>query len=494
MKTLNKILITSLAGLSLLTGCEKFLDKPLQENLTQESFPKTASDALLATNAAYSTLRTWAYNSGGFPLLDIMSDDASKGSNPDDASSELNPFDNFTFTTTASGLGGWWSTLYQGIRRANVVIEKVPDIEMDESLKFRYLGEAHFLRGLYYFDLVRAWGDVPIVTESSPPLKVGKSDKSLVYSLIIDDFTFAMQHLPLKKEYAAADNGRATRGAAKAYLAKVYLFQQDFFNAEKYALEVIDSADYSLEPNFADANSEAGENGPESIFEVGALNFENTYGNQYANTQGVRGNPNRGWGFNRPTINLQNSFEADDPRKDATIIFLGETIDGVYIEGDGQTPDVTTDDLGNTIEIECYNQKVWIDGTNTATQFGYNRRLLRYADVLLIAAEALNENNKPAQALVYVNEVRARARGGNPAILPDITETNKDALRDLILDERRHELAMEGHRFWDLVRTGKASSVLGPLGFTSPKNDYLPIPQSEIDISQGSLIQNPNWQ
>ncbi len=113
--------------------------------------------------------------------------------------------------------------------------------------------------------------------------------------------------------------------------------------------------------------------------------------------------------------------------------------------------------------------------------------------MLLIAAEALNENNKPADALVYLNKVRERARQGNNAILPDITTTEKNALRNSILNERRHELAMEGHRFWDLVRTNKAAEVLGPLGFVTGKNELLPIPQSEIDISQGSLKQNPNW-
>jgi hypothetical protein len=113
--------------------------------------------------------------------------------------------------------------------------------------------------------------------------------------------------------------------------------------------------------------------------------------------------------------------------------------------------------------------------------------------VLLIAAEAMNENNKPGDALLYLNEVRRRARQGNNSILPDITETGKNALRDIIIEERRHELAMEGHRFWDLVRTGKAASVLGPLGFEAGKHELFPIPQNEIDISQGSLEQNPNW-
>jgi hypothetical protein len=182
-------------------------------------------------------------------------------------------------------------------------------------------------------------------------------------------------------------------------------------------------------------------------------------------------------------------FETDDPRKEATIAFLGEIIDGVKILGDGNTPDITyADPPANTIvkEIECYNQKVWIPGTSTAEQWGHNRRLIRYAEVLLMAAEALNENNKPGEALVQLNKVRERAR-------PDITTTDKAALRDIILEERRSELAMEGHRFWDLVRTGKAATVLGPLGFQTGKHEKFPIPQTEIDISQGTITQNPGW-
>jgi hypothetical protein len=126
-------------------------------------------------------------------------------------------------------------------------------------------------------------------------------------------------------------------------------------------------------------------------------------------------------------------------------------------------------------------------------QFGHNRRILRYADILLIAAEAMNENGKSIQALPYLNQVRARARGGNASILLDVTDTNKDSLRDKILKERRVELALEGHRFFDLVRTGKAQQVLGSLGFVSGKHEVLPLPQNEIDLSQGALTQNPNW-
>jgi len=493
MKTTLKISILLLPFLFITSGCEEFLQKDPQGELTQEEFPVSQSDALLATNAVYSTIREWGYHSGGYPILDIMSDDANKGSNPNDQLPTVGPYDKFSHTTTQDGLDRWWSTLYEGIKRANVVITKVPPIQMDTVLRNRYVAEAKFLRGLYYFDLVRAWGGVPMITSLNPPLKVERSTKEEIYDLIVSDLLYAAKNLVERSAQGNEETGRVTRGAAKSLLAKVYLFQGDFVNAEKYALEVINSDEYELEAFFADANSKLGEHGVESIFEVGAMEVEGSSGDQYANTQGVRGSPNRGWGFNRPSLDLRNSFEPGDPRLDATIIDLGETLDGVLILGDGTTPDETLDALNNVIEVECYNQKVWYPGTNTITQWGHNRRLIRYADVLLIAAEALNENNKPAEALLYLNQVRERARGGNISILPDITETNKNALRDIILNERRHELAMEGHRFWDLIRTGKASSVLGPLGFVTGKHELLPIPQNEIDIAQGTLTQNPNW-
>lgn len=491
MKKTTIILV--ILSLGLFQGCEDFLELNPQGQLTQESFPTTAADAMLATNAAYSSLRGWNYHSGGFPIMDIMSDDAHKGSNPADGVNTIGPYDTFTITTTQDGLDRWWTSLYQGIKRANVVIEKVPSIDMDANLRDRYLAEARFLRGLYYFDLVRAWGGVPLITTTTPALQVPRASQDDIYDLIEGDLLFAVQYLPEKSAYGEADLGRASKGAAKSLLAKMYLFQHDYVNAEIYSLEVIGSFEYDLEPVFVNANGKDGEHGIESVFEIGAMEVEGSVGNQYANTQGVRGTPNRGWGFNRPTLDLRYNFEEQDPRLKGTIIDLGDVIDGILILGDGTTPDETFDENDNLIEVECYNRKVWIPGTSTNTQFGHNRRLIRFSDVLLMAAEALNENNKPEQALVHLNRVRERARQGNEEILPDVTTTDKDQLRDLIIQERRMELALEGHRFWDLVRTGKAAEVLGPLGFITGKHELFPIPQTEIDISQGTLTQNPNW-
>lgn len=497
MKTTKYIIVLIPAFLILLTtpGCKKFLDKSPQGEMTQEVFPTTAADALNATNAAYTTLREWNYHSGGYPITDIMSDDARKGSNPSDQASTVGPYDTFTITPTQDGLDRWWNQLYVGVKRCNVVIEKVPLISMDQALKTRYLAEARFVRGLIYFDFVRAWGGVPLVTTLTPPLHLPRASKEEVYAQIIADLEFAAASLPERSEYEGKDMGRATKGAANAFLARVALWMHDFENAEKYAMLVINSTQYGLEPVYTDACGVNGQNGPEAIFEIGALPYDGTEngGNQYGNTQGVRGSPNRGWGFNRPSIDLRNSFEQGDPRYMGTVINLNDTIDGVVILGDGTTPDVTKDDKGNIIEIECYNRKVWVPGDNTSTQWGHNRRMMRYSDVLLVAAEALNENGKSSQALTYLNMVRERARQGNPAILPDITTTVKSELSDIIFNERRHELAMEGWRFWDLVRTGRAAAAMAPLGFIAGKNELLPIPQSEIDNSQGTLTQNPNW-
>ncbi|MDP2723399.1 MAG: RagB/SusD family nutrient uptake outer membrane protein [Bacteroidales bacterium] len=497
MKSIRNIglltLVILLAGS--FNGCQKFLDSELQGQLTQDSYPTTASDALLATNAAYQTTRDWYYHSGGYPILDFMSDDAHKGSNPNDQLATLGPYENFTFTTTQDGLDRWWATLYLGIKRSNVVIEKVPDIAMDEVLKNRYLAEARFLRGLYYFDLVRAWGGVPLVLTLETPSKMARSTADEVYQQIIDDLTFSIDFLPKKSEYKSTDAGRATKGAAQSLLGKVYLFRKDFVNAVVYFQDVINSNEYDLEADFVNVCGVGGENGVESVFAVGALQVEGTEngGNQYANTQGVRGTPNKGWGFNRPSEDLRNSFETNDPRLELTIIDVGQVIDGITILGDGTTPDITTDENGVVIERECYNRKIWVPGTTTISEWGHYRRLILYADVLLMYAEALNENNNPGQALIYLNMVRERARAGNPDILPDITTSDKEALRTSIYNERRCELAMEGIRFWDLVRTDRATQVLGPLGFVTGKNELLPIPQNEIDISQGALIQNPNW-
>ncbi|MEL6557728.1 MAG: RagB/SusD family nutrient uptake outer membrane protein [Bacteroidota bacterium] len=489
MKTI-KILFACAVLMSFSTGCSDFLEVSPQNQLTQSSFPSNEADALAATNAVYQVLREANYHRGFYPIDDIMSDDALKGSSPGDQSGNLGPFDTFDFAPTNIFLNGWWGALYLGVRRANVVINRVPDVEMDEALKLRYLGEARFLRALYYSDLARGYGGVPLITSDQPDLSALRSTLDETYALIEDDLLFAIDALPEKSDFGNNDLGRATKGAAKALLSRVYLYMKQFDKAAALADEVVASAQYNLEPVYFDAFRTGFEHGAESVFEIGGIGIEGTSGggNEYVASQGVRGTPNQGFGFNRPSLDLINSFEVDDPRMQATVIFLGETIDGILILGDTGTPDVTPDG-----QPETYNQKTWTGSVIPAGSRAHNRRLIRYAEVLLNGAEAHAEEGNIPQALAYLEMVRIRAREGNASILPEITETNPTALLDLIFQERRHELAMEGFRFWDLVRSGRASEVLGPLGFQSNKNELLPIPQSEIDISEGRLKQNDGW-
>jgi hypothetical protein len=200
--------------------------------------------------------------------------------------------------------------------------------------------------------------------------------------------------------------------------------------------------------------------------------------------QGVRSVPRGGWGFNVPTTDLANSYEAGDPRKDATIIFRGET-----------TPE--GDNIPNTVPNPMYNQKSYVPFTDPSNQdcnegSEQNIRVIRYAEVLLMNAEAANETGNQTLAKQSLNAVRARARGGNNAILPDITTTDQATLRTAIWEERHHELAMEFDRYFDVIRQGRAQQIFGPKGWTE-KYTVWPIPQNEIDLSAGVLTQNPGF-
>lgn len=450
-----------------------------------------------ATNAAYQILREGAYHRGFYPIDDIMSDDARKGSNPGDQAAELLPYDTYDHTTTSVFTSTWWRALYQGIRRANLVIERVPRVEMEPSLKARYLAEGRFLRALFYFDLVRAFGEVPLITTSTPSPGAVRSPVEEVWRLINQDLRIAIEGLDEKSGQPTSDYGRATVGAAQALLGRAYLYQEQYDSAAFFSLAVINSMEYDLEPDFDNVHSQDFEHGIESIFEIGGIGEPGgtiAGANQYTLSQGVRGTPNRGFGFNRPSLDLINSFETDDPRMESTVIFLGEVLDGIEIIGDPGTQDEVRDENDNLIEIETYNQKIWVPGTTVFSNQAHNRRLIRFAEVLLNAAEALNEEGRSAEALPYLNRVRERAREGNALILADILTTDQDQLRELILTERRHELALEGFRFWDVVRMGKGVEIFGSLGFQSGKHELLPIPQAERDITNGLLTQNPGWE
>ncbi|RYZ31331.1 MAG: RagB/SusD family nutrient uptake outer membrane protein, partial [Sphingobacteriales bacterium] len=276
-----------------------------------------------------------------------------------------------------------------------------------------------------------------------------------------------------------------TKGAALSLHAKAAMYQKKW--AEVLALtNQVMTMGYDLFPDYEKQFRVENENNVESVFEI-----QNTYlpGNcdasnsQYSQVQGVKGIRGGGWGFNVPTAELASAYEPNDPRRDATIIFRGETTpQGDAIPATGVNP--------------RFNQKSYVPFSRyveCSEGSEQNVRVIRFAEVLLMNAEAANELNNLTQARTSLNRVRARARGGNPAVLPDVTANDQATLRTAIWRERRVELAMEFDRFFDVIRQGRGKEVFGPKGFTENKNELMPIPQAEIDISAGLLTQNPGY-
>lgn len=487
----SQIIKISLLTTLLLGGCkDDYYNIQPRGELTAENFFKTEEHALLATNAIYNVLRNWEIHVFAFMgCTDIISDDADKGSEPNDALFLLD-IDNLAFDAGNVAPVTLWQGYYRAIFRANIAIERIPEVVGNEALKKRLIAEAKFLRAYFYFNLVRWYGDVPLITKqlTQNDFKQSRAKTADVYAFIVANLREAIDALPEKSKYAGEDLGRATKGAARGLLSKVYLTQKDYPNAEKYAIEVINSNEYSLLADYGKIFTREGENSTESIFEVqSAVNDERVDGgSQYNEVQGVRGSPNLGWGFNRPSDSFILEFEPGDPRREATILYEGEVLpDGSAIV-----------EKNPRVFNARFNQKAWVPKHAGENGSGPgNIRLLRYADVVLIAAEALNENGKTAEALKNLNLVRKRARGSSPTLLPDVTLTDKVKIREAIWHERRVELGLEQQRWFDLLRTGQAETAMKKNGknFIKNKHELLPIPQTEIDLSAGTLTQNPGY-
>jgi hypothetical protein len=478
-----------LATTLLISSCKKsFLDVDPQGQQPSAEFWQSADDATKSVNAIYANLRTW--ENVAFPALvieSVGSDEAEKGSAPNDATF-WNLYDTFTVTSTEGSLQGFWTGQYQNINLCNQVLDNVPGIEMDENLKARFLAEAKFVRAYSYFRLVRAYGDVPLrltVPKDATEYNIQRAPKDQVYAQIEKDLSEAATVLPVS--YAAADLGRATKGAAMGLHAKVALYQKKWNDVLTLTNQVM-GAGYTLFPDFERSFRYNNENNSESVFEVQAELLPGNAGasnSQYSQVQGVANVPGGGWGFNVPTAALASAFEPNDPRRDATIIFSGET-----------TPQ--GDVIPTTVPNPMYNQKsyvpfsVRVSGFNEGAQ--QNIRVLRFADVLLMNAEAANELGDAGKALSSLNMVRARARGANPVtVLPPVTATDQASLRTAIYKERQVELAMESDRYFDVIRQGRAAEVFGPKGWKANKNEVWPVPQTEIDLSGGLLTQNPGY-
>lgn len=513
-KILYKTTLGLAASMLLFTGCKKsFLEVPPQGQLTvdQALIDPAAADKLVG--GVYNTLYLQGTVGLKFVILgDVTSDDADKGSTAGDPGFDGIFLDVFTHTPNTGIFNDVWNENYRGIARANQALNILNAGTYEETIKKRLIGEVRFLRAMYYFNLVREFGGVPKITRVPDASEANSNEfqtrasKDTIYKVITDDLLYGVDNLPIKGD-AGSQVGRATKGSAQALLSKVYLYQENWQGAYDMSLAVMNSGKYNLVTDYAKmfrekASSalEGGVNNIESIFEV--QTGPNKTGTtcdainpNYSNFQGPRGSfpvntvngqsytaGDLGFGLNNPSANLAASYEAGDTRRAATIIFTSNATtttlwDGFIIP---KQPDVANERYNYKGYHSPFLETNGCNGINDKDNKPKNIRLIRYAEVLLINAEAATHIGQ--DALTPLTKVRARAG------LTTTTATLADVWK-----ERRVEMAMEADRFFDLVRTGRAAAVLGPLGFQSNKNEVFPIPQVQRDLSGGRLSQNAGY-
>lgn len=486
-KTHRFSLSFALTASLLLSACSNFLEVQPVSVASEAAFYRTSQDAVVATNGCYNALLDIYRGSTLWLFTEVMADDAT---DPDVA------IDNFTFDATNGNVETFWRLHYVGIARCNTLIGRIADIPMDQALKNRLQLEARYLRAYYYFNLVRLYGDVPLILEEVKGQAIAfpaRSTTADVYRQIAADLT-AAEALPVS--YPISETGRATRGAAKALLAKVYLTQRNWQQAATKAREVMDLGAYRLLANYADVFTVQNRNSAESIFEIqfgrgGQVGTGNPvtgfFFQQFAPAgsgdivTGVAGS--NGEGRMIPTAEFVNLFDGNDPRRDASVRTF-------YVRTTGNRRDTVR--INHTVKyLDPQATAAGGGASGNGSENGW--RTLRYADVLLMYAEALNElgGGNPL-AFEAVNQVRQRARGTNPAtVLPDLAGLDQAALREAIYRERRTELGLEGHRWFDLARTGRALNALASRNI-QPRNLLLPIPQRERDLNP-NLTQNTGF-
>lgn len=490
-------------AITMFSGCSKFLDrKPLKATL--DDLNQGGLEGQIY--ALYGAIRNGDIAGqafGGIPWLAMhgfRADDSEKGSSASDGADWGVIFDQFQYQKDHWAPTIYWDQHYVLIGLANTALQIADSLNLNDAASMTNRAEARFFRAFAYFDLVRTYGEVPKIDfriYSAADGKKPKSSVAQIYQLIDADLNFAIQNLPPNWNNASGTSrfpGRLTSYSAIALSAKTKLYRQDWGGALSLCKQIINSGNYSLYADYFKLFTEAGENSGESLFEIQAYigpNGTNNLFSWYGIAQGVRGAGvwDLGWGWNTPTQTLVDSYESGDPRKDQTILYSGQS-DGVYGRVLPSFP---------TIPRLYWNKKVYPEPTMQSStgsrQAGWvNQRELRYADVLLMAAEAANElggATNSSDAITWINMVRKRARG-NASVLPNLVFTTQAQLRTDIKRERRSELAMEGERFFDLVRWGDAATVLSAAGYQN-KHRYYPIPQAAIDFAGGVLVQNPEW-
>ncbi len=487
MKKYQYITLASVLIVLILGSCKKdWLEVPPEGQITPEGYYSTPQRAEEIVNAIYNNMLQWdEHTFSWIGMSSITSDNADKGSSDGDTGTDKDKMQNFTYSATDLSINEVWVANYRGITRANQALDVLPGVALEDAFKHRLIGEARFLRAYFYFNLVRCYGGVPLIDKVVDPtdqeelakLNV-RATEDEIYSLIIADLNYAKDSLYSKSELDSRDLGRATTGAARGLLAKVYMYRGEWQKVFDLTNEIITSNEYKLVDDYATIWREVGENNDESLFEVQAVGGPINLGIQgYMVTQAVRGQ--FGWGFNSPSESLDNAYEEGDPRREATIIYPSDTMwDGTVIIANPDNPRYNEKAYVSRTE-ETYNGSDW--------ESNKNLRILRYAEVLLLNAESANELSNPAKAKESLNKVRSRVE------LADITTSDQGDLRMAIWHERRVELAMEHDRFFDVVRQGRATELFGPLGFTAGKNELFPVPQTQIDISGGTLSQNPGY-
>ena len=501
MKTIknNKFTLVALVLLTLgLYSCtDKFLDEEENYLIDSEGYFNSEDDYYMALVGAYDLLQATYVNN---LLGEIASDNTLCGGESATDVVGFQQIDDMTHTPVNANLRDIWNWMFAGVKRTNYFLEFQNNIEFDGRVQM--VAEVRFLRAYFHFELVKWFGGIPVKDYANALEGGGKrfspgDETSIprysveeVYALIESDLIFAANNL----DYTTPQVGRVTKGAAQALLGKAYLYQDKFSDAATVLGNLIDNGPYQLVDDYSEIFENDGENGVESVFEVQNSDGEGagfdclqcSEGNVAVGFMGIRNHTgptyDSGYSFNVPTQEAYDNFDNDDTRKDVSILDIvvwAEETEATYVEGYEHTGFYNRKYLPRKGDQNIGDQNL----TNPN-----NYRAIRYADVLLMAAEANNRGNlDETKALAYLNQVRERAFGDSS----HNSSATGAALTDAILDERRHELLGEGHRFFDLVRTGRAAQAIE--GFVAGKHELFPIPFQEIQFSAGNWDQNPNY-
>lgn len=490
---MKKLIYSLIITVLVLTGCgEGFLDRAPLDSINTSNYPQNEEDLVALVNGAYQPLQWPKLYNMRMWTSDIFAGNSVVGAAGGSDGIETQDLANFVTSTDNQGVLDIWRGPWPGILRCNNVLKVAADLDIDQDIKERSMGEAYFLRAHYYFILVRFFGDVPLITEPQSPgddLRVKREDKSLVYDQIIGDLQNAMEMLPERSSYSTIDIGRASKGAAAGMLAKVYLTLGNYQEVIPLC-NLVETLGYQLNADYADNFDPLNGNSIESLFEVqynsdGGYDFwSNENQASWTSTfMGPRGSGMvaGGWGWNQPTQEFVDCYEPGDLRKDVSILYDG-------------CPDFEGEQYKGSYSFTGYNVRKFLVPKSVSASYDnspVNFPVLRYADVLLMKAEALNETDDADVALAPLNLVRQRAG------LAPLSGLNHEQCRAAIIKERRIELAFEGQRWFDLVRLDNGQyglNFLHSIGKTnaSEKHLLLPIPQKERDVNP-NLAQNPGY-